>query len=192
MKGIFLTQEGKKEIEAKIAYLEKWIQEENDECLLGHWKGEKIIYEEILRSSTILPVEESWEDAVPKLEPKQEPCDNCNNDVCCCIIRTQETLEEAAENYAKLYYEETISTAEISFVDGAKWQQEHGQKVGHRVQAERMYSEEDMISFAEFVATYTDKNKNVHGQMLHAKSKYDGAERTVDLFKIWFEQHKRK
>jgi hypothetical protein len=62
MKGIFLTQEGKKEIEAKIAYLEKWIQKENDECLLGHWKGEKIIYEEILRSSTILPVEESWQD----------------------------------------------------------------------------------------------------------------------------------
>ena len=28
------------------------------------------------------------------VEPKQEPCDNCNNDVCCCIIRTQETLEE--------------------------------------------------------------------------------------------------
>jgi len=153
MKGIFLTQEGKKEIEAKIAYLEKWIQKENDECLLGHWKGEKIIYEEILRSSTILPVEESWEDAVPKLEPKQEPCDNCNNDVCCCIIRTQETLEEAAE---------------------------------------KKYSKEDMIKFAEFVATYTDKNKNVHGQMLHAKSKYDGAERTIDLFKIWFEQHKKK
>jgi len=68
MKGIFLTQEGKKEIEAKIAYLEKWIQEENDECLLGHWKGEKIIYEEILRSSTILPVEESWYKVIENVE----------------------------------------------------------------------------------------------------------------------------
>jgi hypothetical protein len=57
---------------------------------------------------------------------------------------------------------------------------------------ERMYSEEDLISFAEFVTTYTDKNRNVHGQMLHAKSKYDGAERTVDLFEIWFEQFKNK
>jgi len=28
--------------------------------------------------------------------------------------------------------------------------------------------------------------------MLHAKSKYDGAERTIDLLKIWFEQHKKK
>jgi hypothetical protein len=40
---------------------------------------------------------------------------------------------------------------------------------------------EQMIKFAEFVATYSDKNKNVNGEMLHAKSKYDGAERTVDL-----------
>jgi len=50
------------------------------------------------------------------------------------------------------------------------------------------YSEEDMIEFAEFVATYPDKNKNINGQILHAKSKYDGSERTVDLL----EQFKKK
>jgi len=50
------------------------------------------------------------------------------------------------------------------------------------------YSEEDMISFAEFVATHPDKNRNVYGQILHAKSKYDGAERTIDLL----EQFKKK
>jgi hypothetical protein len=44
---------------------------------------------------------------------------------------------------------------------------------------------EQMCSFAEFVATYPDKNKNVNGEMLHAKSKYDGAERTVDLLEIF-------
>jgi hypothetical protein len=65
MKGIYLTKEGKKEIEAKIAYLEKWIQAENDcenplEYLLGEWKGKNIIYKEILSSAIILPVEESW------------------------------------------------------------------------------------------------------------------------------------
>lgn len=50
-------------------------------------------------------------------------------------------------------------------------------------QAKEM-EEEDMISFAEFVATYyLDKNRNVNGEMLHAKSKYDGAERTIDLLK---------
>jgi hypothetical protein len=65
MKGIYLTKEGKKEIEAKIDYLEKCIEAENDcenpiEYLLGEWKGKNIIYKEILSSATILPVEESW------------------------------------------------------------------------------------------------------------------------------------
>jgi hypothetical protein len=57
---------------------------------------------------------------------------------------------------------------------------------------EKMYSEEEMINFAEFVATYADKNRNVNGEMLHAKSKYDGAERTIDLLEKWFEQFKKK
>jgi len=47
-------------------------------------------------------------------------------------------------------------------------------------QAKEM-EKEQMINFAEFVATYHDKNQNYLGEMLHAKSKYDGAERTVDL-----------
>jgi hypothetical protein len=95
------------------------------------------------------------------------------------MVMKQETLEEASWKYnpLKKLDGEFIRAA---FIEGAKWQ------------AERMYSEEDMISFAEFVATYTDKNRNVHGQMLHAKSKYDGAERTIDLLNIWFEQFKKK
>jgi hypothetical protein len=44
---------------------------------------------------------------------------------------------------------------------------------------------EQMCSFAEFVATYPDKNININGEMLHAKSKYDGAERTVDLLETF-------
>jgi hypothetical protein len=89
---------------------------------------------------------------------------------------TQETLEEVRK-YAELSY---YNGDEVNaFVGGAKWQQE------------RMYSEEDMIKFAEFVATYPDKNKNVNGEILHAKSKYDGAERTIDLLQIWFEQLKK-
>ena len=51
----------------------------------------------------------------------KEHCDNCNNEVCCCIIRTQETLEEASNNWEFR-----------SFEAGAKWQQE------------RSYSEEDL------------------------------------------------
>ena len=51
---------------------------------------------------------------------------------------------------------------------------------------------QQMIKFAEYVETYPDKNRNVNGEMLHAKSKYDGAERTIDLLQIWFEQFKKK
>jgi hypothetical protein len=57
---------------------------------------------------------------------------------------------------------------------------------------ERRYREEDMINFAEFVATYADKNRNVNGKMLHAKSKYDEAERTIDLLEIWLKKFKNK
>ena len=48
---------------------------------------------------------------------------------------------------------------------------------------------EQMCSFAEFVATYPDKNININGEMLHAKSKYDGAERTIDLLKEYYESN---
>ena len=51
-------------------------------------------------------------------------------------------------------------------------------------QAKQM-EKEQMCSFAEFVATYPDKNININGEMLHAKSKYDGAERTVDLLETF-------
>jgi len=45
---------------------------------------------------------------------------------------------------------------------------------------------EQMIEFAEFVATYSDKNKNAYKEMLHAKSKYDGTERTIDLLEQYY------
>ena len=83
-----------------------------------------------------------------KEEPKQEPCDNCNNDVCCCIIRTQETLEEAAEiekiamdklksKWEHLYtfgypqkpfptnYENDLNNVKVGLYEGAKWQQQN-------------------------------------------------------------------
>jgi hypothetical protein len=61
MKEIYLTEEGKKEIEAKIALYES--------CgLLIHQIGELTIYKEILSSATILPVEESWENVKDLLD----------------------------------------------------------------------------------------------------------------------------
>jgi hypothetical protein len=54
----------------------------------------------------------------------------------------QETLEEAAEDYAKQFSDE-YSSSEIDFIAGAKWQ------------AERMFSEEDMKDYAlKCVSTY--------------------------------------
>ena len=59
MNGIYLTEKGKKEIEAKIAELESSYREYADwEGKLGELK----MLKEILSSATILPVEESYND----------------------------------------------------------------------------------------------------------------------------------
>jgi hypothetical protein len=64
MKGIYLTQEGKEEIEAKIAQLEKY--KDSDQCNDPRdWSfvvGRQFALSEILSSAIILPVEESWRD----------------------------------------------------------------------------------------------------------------------------------
>lgn len=104
----------------------------------------------------------------------------------------KEIIEEAAEKeYPKLIVEnpscngyDELKHIDINeecrnaFVEGAKWMQE------------QMYSEGDMIDFVEYVALYPDKNRNHKNEMLHAKSKYDGAERTIDLLEIWVEEFK--
>ncbi len=62
MKGIYLTQESKQEIEAKIAALE----EVKRNCKTDYEWNEAVIeqntYKQILSSATILPVEEAWID----------------------------------------------------------------------------------------------------------------------------------
>lgn len=63
MNGIYLTQEGKQEIEAKIAEFEKerfYGSELNSDYRIGQQK----VWKEILSSATILPVEESWKSTV--------------------------------------------------------------------------------------------------------------------------------
>jgi hypothetical protein len=75
---------------------------------------------------------------IPKEEPKQEPCENCNNDVCCCTIRTQETLEEASKKYQEINFGAYSMGLDDAFEEGAKWQQE------------RMYSEEEVRRIAEW------------------------------------------
>jgi hypothetical protein len=63
MKGIYLTQEAKQEIEAKIAELENfYITARKVGVTMEKIDWEVQYLKEILQSSTILPVEESWDD----------------------------------------------------------------------------------------------------------------------------------
>ena len=61
----------------------------------------------------------------------------------------------------------------------------NGKELSTIIHKAKAMEKQQMCSFAEFVATYPDKNKNYLGEMLHAKSKYDGAERTVDLLETF-------
>ena len=45
------------------------------------------------------------------------------------------------------------------------------------------------VKFGEFLCTYPDKNRNVHGEILHAKSKYDDADTTKNLFDEFINNH---
>jgi hypothetical protein len=63
MKGIYLTEEGKKEIEARIAEIEKDEDEYSECCGIA-----TTVYQQILSSATILPVEEDWNDVLGNTE----------------------------------------------------------------------------------------------------------------------------
>jgi hypothetical protein len=68
MKGIYLTEEGKQDIEAKIADLEINLEKHVQYCKITgchyDYQFEQGIefYKEILSSATILPVAETWHD----------------------------------------------------------------------------------------------------------------------------------
>ena len=62
----------------------------------------------------------------------------------------------------------------------------------HLQQQAKEMEKQQMCEFAEYVATYPDKNRNVNGEMLHAKSKYDGAERTIDLLEQYYNETFKK
>ena len=52
-------------------------------------------------------------------------------------MKNKETLQEAAEKYAKQFDYAEDSSPQLDFIEGAKWQ------------AERMYSEEEVIAIVE-------------------------------------------
>jgi hypothetical protein len=62
MRGIYLTEQGKAEIQAKIVELEEVYSEFLKNQLAGTLANRALVnaYKEILSSAIILPVEESW------------------------------------------------------------------------------------------------------------------------------------
>jgi hypothetical protein len=68
MKGIYLTEEGKKAIEDYLEGLNTYL---NPETLLYN-DGKIDLLKEILSSATILPVEESWEGVSKDISPIDE------------------------------------------------------------------------------------------------------------------------
>jgi hypothetical protein len=65
MKGLYLTEEGKKVIEDKIVELEEPLNKQPANIDTIHYKLIDA-YKEILSSATILPVEESWDGVFDK------------------------------------------------------------------------------------------------------------------------------
>jgi hypothetical protein len=63
MKGLYLTEDGKKAIEDKIAEFENYTYATQNIWIEGQNSGMLKILEEIVSSATILPVEESWSEA---------------------------------------------------------------------------------------------------------------------------------
>jgi hypothetical protein len=115
----------------------------------------------------IIPKEEHFE------EPKQKFCDNCGNEICCCILRKQETAEEVAERlYPTTIDSFTDNGLDLSerdrliFINGTKWQQE------------RSYNEEEVYWKLQtlLLEIGTTPKEEIH---------------LFDL-KKWFEQFKKK
>ena len=85
-------------------------------------------------------------------------------------MNKQETLEEAAEKYTNKKGDIPTTKLEDAifkqgFIDGAKWQQE------------KMYSEEDMIMFADFFYNYKELLKREKWEILEMSKE--------DIFKKW-------
>ena len=91
-------------------------------------------------------------------------------------MKTQETLEEAAEKWVFEINgnkwsnnDNTAGDNYGSFITGAKWQQEQDKK---------LYSEEDLLNFGAFVRIEDKKGKRLF--------------LIQDYYKKWFEQFKKK
>ncbi len=100
-------------------------------------------------------------------ETKQNRTCTNNCSVVCGECQIFEQKQEAIEEAAQKQWGNVHRTGVLGFIEGANWQ------------AERMYSEEDMVEFSKWRIIYEDENPN---NVKHSKK----------LLKEWFEQHKKK
>jgi hypothetical protein len=98
----------------------------------------------------------------------------------------QETLEEAAENHAKIFQFPFDCDPAETFIEGAKWQQEQDRNVylngyvdGSREQAKLMYNQEDLE------CAWSSSEQNMRFQF--SSSAYKGI-----TFKQWLENFKEE
>ena len=145
----------------------------NPTCEEVKVENSSVVKEHIFDGSNDGEVIWEYKIIIPSEEPKQEQCDckRAYKETLSGIYglcwdeeypTKQKTLEEARK-YAELsYYGDEVE----AFIKGAKWQ------------AERMYSEEDMIEFSKWRIIYEDENPN---NVKHSKK----------LLNEWFEQFKK-
>jgi hypothetical protein len=94
-------------------------------------------------------------------------------------MENKETLEEAAENYAKQFDYAEDSSPQIDFIVGANWMEE------------RMFSEEDM-SKSFFQGWVTRERFDDQIPDIIYPQGLDYEEKQEDAFNFWFEQFKKK
>jgi hypothetical protein len=113
----------------------------------------------------------------------------------------QETLEEAAENYAGRQSDISMRKDPLEFSKSGQelWEEaKEDFKAGAKWQQERMYSEEDVLNFAKYIlskeVTIARSPSDVSSylpkefQLLSGELEHNGKK----LLKEWFEQFKKK
>ena len=139
------------------------IDDEFLEWFIKNSSCKEFIYEEYMSGKYLAPKEEIKQETL-----EDGFCNNCNNDVCCCIIRTQETIEEAAERLfpintgdESLDYQNKVR--KLNWIAGAKWQQE---------QDKNKYSDEEVENILiEYVKTNPTKPYRVVSWFKQFKNK---------------------
>jgi hypothetical protein len=83
---------------------------------LDTFKKTNEVYVDEIAGGNYYEIIKQYKIIIPQEETKQKACDNCNNDVCCCTIKKQETLEKVA----KKQWGNVHRTGVLGFIDGVK------------------------------------------------------------------------